>query len=82
MLDNLRSQTSFEPGDEEPVSFDPEPPKKAKKPARAPRRGIDQITGLKASQRFILALMLLVMTCLGGATLLILTQKIALPLGF
>ncbi len=87
MLDSLRNQASFEPGDEEPVSLEPEEPKKKTKPksikpAPRPRKTLDQITGMKAWQRFMLAFMLLMMVCVGGMALLVLTGKMVLPLGF
>ncbi len=86
MLDNLRSQTSFEPGEEEPVSLEPEKPQKTK-PKRqrlsfGPRQSLDQITRMKAPQRFMLAIMLAIVVCLLGTALLILTGKVVLPLGF
>jgi len=75
MLDNLRSQTSFQPDEEPPVSIDPEKPKRPKK-----RRSIDQITGMNATQRFMIAMMLLIMVCLLGVILLVLTGKIIPPI--
>jgi len=79
MLDNLRDQASFQPGEEEePMAAEapesPQPPK--------PRRSFNQATGTTAPQRLILALMLLVMVCLLGLVLLIITGKVVLPLGF
>ncbi len=84
MLDNLRSQTSFEPGPEEPEPFEPEKPKKQPKqrPARKPRRTLDQITRMKAPQRFMLAVMLAIVVCLLGTALLVLTGKVVPPVGF
>jgi hypothetical protein len=87
MLDDLRNQTSFEPGDEEPQPFEPEKPQKQPKqpkqrPAPRPRRTLDQITHMKASQRFFLSVMLLITVCLLGTALLVLTGKMVLPLGF
>ena len=76
MLDNLRSQTSFQPEEEEP----PAPIEEKKKP-RPPRRGrsLDQITGMKAPQRFLVAVMLAIMVCLLGAILLVLAGKVLPP---
>ncbi len=87
MLDNLRSQTSFEPGpEEEPEPFEPEKtPKKKPRPApppRPPRRSLDQITRMKAPQRFMLAVMLAIVVCLLGTALLVLSGKVVLPVGF
>ena len=60
MLDNLRSQASFTPDEEEPPEGgQPEAPKPHK-----PHRSIDQITGTTDKQRLMLAVMLLVMVCL------------------
>ena len=50
MLDNLRSQTAFQPDEEPPDSIEPEKSKRNKK-----RRSLDQITGMKATQRFMLS---------------------------
>ena len=77
MLDNLRSQTSFQPDEEPPVLIEPEKPKRRKK-----RRSFDQITGMKAPQRFMLSMMLLIMVCLLGVILLVLAGKIVPPLPF
>ncbi len=85
MLDNLRSQTSFQPDAEEiPESFEPEQPKKAVK-VKAPKKPLptlDQVTRMKAPQRFMLAVMLAIVVCLLGTALLVLTGKMVLPLGF
>ena len=79
MLENLRNETSFEPGDEE----EPQLPILDEKPKpRKKRRSLDQITGMKAPQRFMLSLMLLIMVCLLGVILLVVTGKIVPPLGF
>jgi len=77
MLDNLRDQTSFEPGEEPLDPIGPELPK-----ARKARRSLDQITGMKAPQRFMLSMMLLIMVCLLGVILLVLTGKVVLPVAF
>jgi len=85
MLDNLRSQTSFQPDEEPPESFEPEKPQRpAPKPKRLrrPGRSIDQITRMKGPQRFTLALMLFIVVCLLGVALLVLTGKVVLPMGF
>jgi hypothetical protein len=76
MLDNLRNQSSFQPDEEEPQDLvQPEKPKKPPKP----RRSFDQATGTNAKQRLVLAVMLLVMVCLLGVILLVVTGKIVLP---
>jgi hypothetical protein len=77
MLDNLRSQTSFQPEEEPPDPIGPERPK-----LRKPRRSLDQITGMKAQQRFMLSMMLLVTVCLLGVILLVITGKVIPPVTF
>jgi hypothetical protein len=76
MLDNLRNESSFQPEEEEPQELIQ--PEKTKKPPR-PRRSFDQLTGTNAKQRLVLAVMLLVMVCLLGVILLVVTGKIVLP---
>jgi hypothetical protein len=79
MLDNLRDQSSGTPffKEEEPVPETPEQkPKKVVR--RRGRRTFDQVTGTSAFQRFVLAVMLLVMVCLLGVMLLVFTGKIVL----
>jgi len=71
MLDNLRNQASFTPDEEPPDPNAPEPPK-----PRKPRRSFDQITGTTARQRFILALMLVVMIGLLGTMFLVISGKV------
>jgi hypothetical protein len=78
MLDNLRSQTSFQPDEEPPAPIQPQKPKRR----RQPPRSLDQITGMKAPQRFMLAVMLLMMVCLLGVILLVITGKVVPPLSF
>ena len=78
MLDNLRNQASFTPDEEEPVeSKVPEEPKPPK-----PHRSIDQITGTTDKQRLLLAVMLLVMVCLVGSILLLITGRVVLPVSY
>ena len=75
MLDNLRNEASFTPDEEEPPELgQPEEPKPPK-----PHRSIDQITGTTGKQRLMLAVMLLVMVCLLGSILLLITGKVVLP---
>jgi hypothetical protein len=75
MLDNLRKETDdtsfFKEEEEQPPE---EPEQKPRKVRR--RRTFDQITGMTAFQRFILAVMLLITVCLLGSMLLILTGKV------
>jgi len=75
MLDNLRDQAASSPffQEEEPIVeqvTDSPPPKKT----------FDQITGMNARQRFILAVMLLLVVCLLGVLILLVTGRFALPL--
>jgi hypothetical protein len=77
MLDNLRSQASFTPVEEEPV--EPSQPEEPKPPT--PHRTIDQITGTTDKQRLLLALMLLVVVCLLGSIFLLMSGKVVLPFG-
>jgi hypothetical protein len=71
MLDNLRNQATFEPGEEDlPETDQPQQPKPPK-----PRRTFDQVTGTTDKQRLMLALMLLAMVCLAGMILLVFTGK-------
>jgi len=75
MLNDLRNQATFEPGQEEqPEVTQPETPKPAK-----PRRSFGQVTGTTDKQRLMLAIVLLVMVCLLGGFLLIFTGKVILP---
>jgi hypothetical protein len=78
MLDNLRSQASFTPDEEEP----PEPSKPEEPKPPKPHRSIDQITGTTDRQRFLLAVMVLVMVCLLGSILLLITGKVVLPISY
>jgi len=83
MLENLRDESSFQP-DEEPAESEakkktkplkkPKPPKQPRQ--HRPHRSLDQITGMTALQRFVLAAMLLVMVCLLGTMMLLMTGKV------
>jgi hypothetical protein len=85
MLDNLRDQASFKEVEEPPDTNTPDTPKPPKPPKRSklrmprmprmPRRSLDQITGMTAQQRFALAVMLLVIVCLLGTMLLLISGK-------
>jgi hypothetical protein len=79
MLDNLRSQAAFTPDEEE----EPPEPKKPEEPKPPkPHRSLDQITGTTDKQRFLLAVMLLVMVCMLGSIFLLLTGKVVLPFSY
>jgi hypothetical protein len=75
MLDNLREQAKesafFKEEEESPK---PEP----KQPWRRPRSS-GPFLGLTPVQRFILALMLFLMTCVLGAFCLLVTERVVLP---
>jgi hypothetical protein len=76
MLDNLRDQASSSPffEKEEPVVE-----KVIEEPAR--KKTIDEITQMNAKQRFILAVMLLMIVCLMGVMVLLVTGRFVLPFG-
>ena len=75
MLDNLRDQAASSPYfDEEPI---PETPVR---PPSTPRRTIDQMTGMTAQQRFIVAVMLLAVVCLLGTMAIMVTGRFVLPI--
>lgn len=75
MLDDLRNSAASSYLDEETIEETPSKKKvKAKKPSAT-------FLGLTAPQRFIVVLLLTMMTCLLGSFLLILTGKVWLPLG-
>jgi hypothetical protein len=76
MLDNLRNQASFQPDDD--LNPEEQPLEQKRKP-RPPRKSLDRALGMTAPQRFLLSVMLLVIVCLLGAMLLMVTGKIILP---
>ena len=88
MLDDLRNQASFKE-EEPPEVKESKPPKPAKpakppKPPKKPRPRIqlpsmDKMTGMTPRQRFVLAVMLLIMVCLLGTMLLLVTGKVIPP---
>jgi hypothetical protein len=88
MLDDLRNQASFKE-EEPPEVKESKPPKPAKppkppKPPKKPRPRIqlpsmDKMTGMTPRQRFVLAVMLLIMVCLLGMMLLLVTGKVIPP---
>lgn len=79
MLDNLRDQASFHEEEEPLATNPPNTPKPTKRSKlRMPHiqlRSLDQITGMTALQRFALAVMLLVMVCLLGTMLLLISGR-------
>ncbi len=75
MLDDLRNSL-MDPYDEEEVHAE-EP---QHQPQKAAKSSTDNFLGMTAAQRFIVALMVLLMVCLLGAFVLLVTGKIALPI--
>ncbi len=77
MLDNLRDQAAqseyFQ--EEEVPAFDE--PAAVRRPAA--RRSLDQMTGMNAQQRFLLAFMMLILVCLLGTMFLLITGKVVPP---
>lgn len=73
MLDNLRNESTFQP-EEEPAAEALPPP-----PLHGHRKTIDQLTGMNARQRFVLAVMMMIMVCLLGSMLLVVTGRVVLP---
>jgi hypothetical protein len=67
MLDDLRQQADAAPFEEE------------EEPRRRPRRNRKQFLGMSAFQRFIISLLLLLITCLLGVFTLLVTERIVLP---
>jgi hypothetical protein len=78
MLDNLRESASQSPFFQENQT----PPPNKPDPVRRQRQPSGPFLGLTAVQRFILALMLFIMTCLLGTLCLMVTEKIVLRLPF
>jgi hypothetical protein len=75
MLDNLRDQAASSPffQEEEPL---PEPVPEGP----PPRKTLDQMIGMNTQQRLIIALMLLVVVCLLGTMMLLVTGRFVLPI--
>ena len=76
MLDDLRNSAASSYLEEEPTPEAPRPSPGKKKKKEDPR-----FLGLTAPQRFIVVLLLMMMTCLLGTFVLILTGKVWLPIG-
>ena len=74
MFDGLRKDASDTAGFEESAEFFPED-----KPAAAPvrRRKPSQFLGMTAPQRFLIAVMLMIMVCSLGAMCMLITEKFA-----
>jgi hypothetical protein len=82
MFDNLRNQSDPPFFQEEEANASgstlPEPVQQKESPFKTERRSFDQVTRTTALQRFVLAVMFLIMVCLIGVMLLVLTGKINL----
>ena len=73
MLDNLRESASQSP------FFQDELPQPDKQPEPQNRPPSQPFLGMTPVQRFIIALMLFLMTCLVGSFFLLVTEKVVLP---
>jgi hypothetical protein len=77
MFDDLRNESqSSQFSDTEIENLFDSKPKKERKTLKIGSGG--RIFGLRASQRFVLSLLLLLLTCLGGAILLLFTGRVVL----
>ncbi|MDX9864174.1 MAG: hypothetical protein RBT34_05145 [Anaerolineaceae bacterium] len=76
MLDDLRNSAASSYLEDEPTPETPEP-----SPAKKKKKEDARFLGLTAPQRFIVVLLLMMMTCLLGTFVLILTGKVWLPIG-
>ncbi len=73
MFDNLREQANSSPFYEEEAQFQPA----AGTPSPSPvRRSSGRLLGLTSIQRFVLAVMLMMIVCLLGSVTLLVTGKI------
>jgi hypothetical protein len=68
MLDNLRDEASF-------VEEEPAAEELPKKPVKSSR----PFLGMTPAQRFVIALLLFLMTCLLGTFCLLVTERVVLP---
>ncbi len=73
MLDDLRNSTSSFIEEEEIT------PEEVVIRKRRPPRQQNQFLGMSAPQRFLIALMLLVMTCICGVFALLIFEKVVIP---
>lgn len=72
MLDDLRNSTSSFIEEEEPVEEEIVRKRRKKRPP-------DRFLGMTAPQRFMIALVLLLMTCACGVFALLIFEKVVLP---
>lgn len=73
MLDNFRDQANVSP------FLDEEEEEVLAKEEKSPRISQRRFLGMTPAQRFVIAAMLLIMTCIIGAFFLLLTESIVLP---
>jgi hypothetical protein len=71
MLDNLRDSANKSPFFQEEQSPPEEP--------ETPKKSENIFLGMTPVQRFILAVLIFMMTCVGGMFCLLITEKIVLP---
>lgn len=76
MLDDLRNSAASSYEEEELIPDYSEPT-----PSPGKKKDNSRFLGLTAPQRFIVVLLLLMMTCLLGTFVLVLTGKVWLPIG-
>ena len=74
MFDNLREQANSSPFYEDEAQFQPA----AVTPAAAPSRSSGRFLGMTASQRFALAVMLMLTVCILGSMALLMMGKFVL----
>lgn len=79
MFDGLRNDASDTSGfDDQPVEFFPDDKKKpTAKPARRKSSSPGQILGMTAPQRFLIAVMLMIVVCTLGAMCMVISGKFA-----
>ena len=79
MFDGLRNDASDTSGfDEQPVEFFPDDKKPAPvAPPPVRRRKSDQFLGMTAPQRFLIAVMLMIVVCTLGGMCMVITGKFA-----
>jgi hypothetical protein len=75
MLDDLRNSSSFEE-EEEPLELEEE---ELDAPSSRGYRRKEPFLGMTAPQRFVISLMLFIMTCVVGVLALVILEKIYLP---
>jgi hypothetical protein len=78
MFDGLRNDASDTSGfDDKPVEFFPDEKKPAPKPVRRKKTSSGQILGMTAQQRFLIAVMLMIVVCSMGAMCMVISGRFA-----